>query len=126
MPKVPPTTLPILEAPGMRTLCVADLNADGGSERTDGAIEPLTSYIAASTVNVITLQEMCANQYTSVQNALGSRWTGTFKRFGQMDGCHGRKHGQEDRLHLGELAAVSDLRRSDRITIQSRTGLGAH
>jgi len=96
MPKVPPTTLPILQATGMRTLCVADLNADGGSERTDGAIEPLTSYIAsvaASAVNVITLQEMCANQYTSVQNALGSKWTGTFKRFGQMDGCHGRKHG---------------------------------
>ena len=93
---IPPHPLPIIDAPGMRTLCVADLNTDGGSKRVSGRTEPLTTYLvnkAARNVDVITLQETCANQYTSILVGLGPPWTGTFRRFGQMDGCHGRQHG---------------------------------
>jgi endonuclease/exonuclease/phosphatase family metal-dependent hydrolase len=92
---VPPEPLPIIAAPGMKSLCIIDLNMSG-SEAMNGQIEPITSYIAsmaAKNVTVITLQEVCANQHTAILNALGSSWVGSFKAFGPMPGCHGRRHG---------------------------------
>jgi endonuclease/exonuclease/phosphatase family metal-dependent hydrolase len=97
MAKIPPPDLPVLALPGGRQLCVLNMNIAGSDPKWGkGANGPITAYLADTvgpSVDIITLQEVCSGQHSAIREALGSKWSDTFKNFGQVEGCNGAKFG---------------------------------